>query len=175
MTSFLLSALARMHQAGDLTTFSAAHPHCWIVWEPGIWKPPAKGAAETALAIRVPTPPPPTGEALALALSVRPGKPGQVTVGRAPTCDIEINDATLSQLHLLFMETTGRWTVRDAGSKNGTWLDGAQLRAGDPRSLADGTRIQAGQVCLTFYEPKGIFSRLRLRPNLTPARLQVST
>lgn len=161
MTSFLLSALSRMYRGAGFAAFSNAHPNCWIIWEPGAWKPPAKDSP-TLTAIRLPTPPPPAGEALALALAVRPGKPPQLTLGRSPTCDIEINDATLSQVHLLFMQSgPSQWTVRDAGSKNGSWLDGAQLIPGEPKPLNNGGRIQTAQVVLTYYEPQGLFTRLQ--------------
>jgi len=150
-----------MYGSAGYDPFAAAHPNCWLVWEPGAWRPPAKGG-QTLSAPRAPTPPPSAGEALAVALMVRAGKPGQLTVGRERTCDIEINDATLSQLHLLLMQAGPlTWTVRDAGSRNGTWLDGAQLSPGEPRPLRDGQRIQAGQVVLSYYEPAGLFKRLQ--------------
>jgi hypothetical protein len=173
MTSFLLSALRRMYRGAGFSVFSAAHANCWIVWEPGAWKPPEKGG-ETLSAARLPTPPPPSGEALALALTVRPGKPPQLTLGRAPTCDIEINDATLSQLHLLLMQAGPvKWTVRDAGSRNGTWLDSVALAPGEPKPLCDGQRLQAGQVVLTYYEPKGLFARLQVMPGGMPTPPQL--
>ena len=164
MISFMMSALSRMYQGAGFTAFSNAHPHCWVVWEPGVWKPPAKDA-HTLTSLHVPTPPPAAGEALALALAVRPGKPPQLILGRAPSCNIEINDATLSQVHLLFMQAgPAKWTVRDAGSKNGSWVDGAQLVPGEPKALTDGMRIQTAQVVLTYYEPPGLFARLQQQP-----------
>jgi hypothetical protein len=168
MTSVLISALARMHRGADYRHFALAHHHCWIVWEPGAWKPPTK-SGETVTSVQLATPPPANGEALALALTVRPGRPAQLTLGRSTTSDIEINDATLSQVHLLFMQgAPGQWTVRDAGSKNGSWLDGQPLNRGEPKALANGARIQAAQVCLTFYEPQGLFTRLTAHPGYTP-------
>lgn len=160
-TSCLLSVLARMYRGASLADFQAAQPHCWVVWEPGAWKPPAKGG-ETVAALRVPTPPPPAGEALALPLAGRALQPGQFTLGRGPACDLVVNDATLSQVHLLFMQSLpGVWTVRDANSRNGSWLGSTELTAGKPEALADGDRIQAAQVALTFYEPAGLYQRLQ--------------
>jgi hypothetical protein len=164
-----------MYRAVPFPAFAAAQPHCWVVWEPGTWKPPAKGG-QTLVARHVPTPPPPSGEALAMALSVRPGRPPQLTLGRAPSCDLEINDATLSQVHLLFMQASAlAWTVRDANSKNGSWLGETELKVGAPYPLAAGDRIQAAQVCLTFYDPAGLFARLQAFPGYTPVpRMQGS-
>lgn len=160
MTSLLLSVLARMHRDSGAEAFAAAHPHCWIVWEPGAWKPPPK-TGETMIAATGPTPPPAAGEALALGLQVRAGKAPQLTLGRDATCDLEINDATLSHVHLLFMEAAPRcWTVRDAGSRNGSWIDERPLAKGVPQPLSTGSRLRAGQVCLTYYDPPGLYSRL---------------
>jgi len=172
MTSLLLSVLARMHRTKTPKEFAAVHPNCWLVWEPGVWKPPSKNG-ETLATVSVPTPPPAAGEALALALTPRTGQPGQVTLGRGASCDIEINDATLSQLHLLFMEASPNvWTVRDAGSRNGSWVDRMPLPKGVPMRLENGARIQAAQVCLTFYDAAGLFERLRSL-GATPPRLQI--
>jgi pSer/pThr/pTyr-binding forkhead associated (FHA) protein len=168
MTSFLISALARKFR-GRADAFLAAHSNCWLVWEPGAWKPPAKGGG-TLTGIAIQTPPPSAGEALALGLVSRADRPGQITVGRASSCDLEINDATLSQLHLLLMASEpGAWTVRDAGSKNGSWCDGILLSPGQPRPLKSGAKIQAAQVCLTFLDPAGMLRRIETYAQAAPA------
>lgn len=160
MTSYLLSSLANKYR-GRWPVLLTEHPHCWLVWEPGVWRPPPKQGG-TMTAIHLQTPSPVGGEALALGLQPRPSNPGQVTVGRAASCDMEINDATLSQTHLLLMESApGSWTVRDAGSKNGSWIDGILLAPGVPRILNSGDRLQAAQVCLTFLDPSGLIERLK--------------
>lgn len=163
MNRLLLSVLARMHRMSTTQEFEAVHPNCWLVWEPGAWKPPTKSGA-TLPAYHVPDQPLRSGEALAFGL---PSHAGQVTLGRATTCDIEINDATLSHLHLLFMEAkVDAWTVRDAGSTNGTWIDDQRLVRGVPHVLANLSRIHAGQVCLTFYSPGALLQRLTgMRPS----------
>jgi len=158
MKSYLLSTLATQLATGGVKGFSTMHPHDWLVWEPGAWRPPnrttlvmAGGAIDPSKA----------GEALALALEPKKGAPGQVTLGRGDDCVITINDGTLSQLHLTFMQTSeGGWTVRDAGSKNGSKLDGLKLEPGQPWPLRSGARIQAAQVSFTYYNPDGLVSRL---------------
>jgi len=173
MTSFLLSTLATKFRGKTVEEFRRVHECCWLVWEPGVWKPPAK-SGETVTVVRLPTPTPSAGEALALALTPRTPGSAQVTLGRASTNDVEINDATLSQTHLMFMERSpGLWTVRDAGSKNGSWLDGFPLAPGKPHPLVSGARLQVAQVCITFYDPAGLFVRLAswAPAATTPARL----
>ncbi|MBI5549403.1 MAG: FHA domain-containing protein [Deltaproteobacteria bacterium] len=173
MTSLLLSVLARMHRGASFADFEAAHPHRWLVWEPGAWKPPSK-TGETLTALCPSSPLPALGEALTLALRIRPGGSGQLSLGRAPGSDLEINDATLSSVHLVFMQTDAhRWTARDAHSRNGSWLNGTAMEPGSPHLLENGARIQAAQVCLTFYEPRGLFARLQAHPSyLVAAQLQ---
>jgi hypothetical protein len=169
--SLLLSALVRKFRGAGCEALRQGHPHDWLVWEPGAWKPPAKDGSTLAV-IRIPTPSPSQGEALAIALVPRGPRGAQLTVGRGSANDIEINDATLSQLHLLLMQGDGgEWTVRDAGSKNGTWLDGVPLQPGVPLALRDGARIQAAHVCLTYYKPEGLYRRIESWDKPTPLAL----
>ncbi len=161
MKSYLLSQLQFRFATRDLATFEQQHPHDWLLWEPGRWKPPA--SATVMMGDAVPQPPvskSSSGEALALAMLPSPS--GNFTLGRGNECDAPINDGTLSQLHLVFMRgPTGEWTVRDAGSKNGSWVDGKKLDSGQPITLRDGTRVVAAQVAFTFYSPNGMLSRIK--------------
>ncbi|MGC4121021.1 MAG: FHA domain-containing protein [Myxococcales bacterium] len=158
MKRLMLSVLARMHRTSTLQEFLAVHPNCWLVWEPGAWKPPSPNGP-TVPDFRAPSQAPRPGEALAFGF---PLDAGQVTLGRTPSCDIEINDATISQLHLSFMKSSANlWTVRDAGSTNGTWLGEQRLARGVPHLLGNAARIHAGQVALTFYTPGELLPRLR--------------
>jgi len=156
--SILLSTLATKFSASDVETFKASYPHDWLVWEPGQWRPPAR--TTVLLAPDPAHPPPREGESLAFALEPKE----QLTVGRGEDCDVSINDATLSQTHLVLRRRApSGWTVRDAGSTNGTVVDGALVPAGKPVDLKSGARIQAGGVTLTFYVPAGLLMRLRSR------------
>jgi pSer/pThr/pTyr-binding forkhead associated (FHA) protein len=100
------------------------------------------------------------GESLAIELASRRGG-ADVRLGRDAGCDLVIDDATLSRVHLVFArDAGGRWTVADAGSRNGTKLDGLPLRA-VPAPLAPGARLEAGAVRLTFLDGAGLWARLR--------------
>jgi hypothetical protein len=168
--SYLLSSLVFRFGSGELEAFKRAHAHEWLLWEPGAWKPPASTTAllSTVPEARAPTPPPGstptpgkvTGEALALALEPRKdGKP--ITLGRGNECDAVINDGTLSQIHLVFMRDEKGWTVRDAGSRNGSSVDGVKLEPGKPVLLQSGARVLAAQVAFTYYDPAGMLARLK--------------
>ncbi len=170
MKSYLLSSLIFRFGSGDAEPFAKAHPHDWLLWEPGAWKPPASTTAVIGgTPIPFPPPPPPgstpapgksQGEALALALEERKdGKP--LTLGRGSDCDAIINDGTLSQIHLVFMKDEKGWTVRDAGSRNGSSVDGMKLQPGKPVLLKSGSRVLAAQVAFTFYDPSGMLARLK--------------
>ena len=160
MKSFLVSQLARSFP-GPFEAFAQAHPHAWVLWEPGAWRPPGRSTT-TVVALPQALGDARAGEALALALEGRAESPARVRLGRAPECELVLNDGTLSGVHLLFMrDAQGGWTVRDGGSRNGSWLDGERLDAVLPRALTSGARLQAAQVSMTFYDPAGMYARLR--------------
>lgn len=159
MKSYLFSQLVQQLQRGDARAFAAAHPYPWLVWEPGTWRPPLRNQGTLIIAAGQ-TSPKTGGEALVFALIPKPGREGQLVVGRAPGNDISINDATLSQTHLVLREHQGSWTVRDAGSSNGTWVDGVKLEPGVPVPVADGAQLRAAEVTFTFLGPQRMLARL---------------
>lgn len=76
--------------------------------------------------------------------------PDRITIGRTPNNDIVVPDHSISRLHAYIRHGNG-WFVADAGSKNGTWLGGAQLAARRERALESKTILRLGDVDLTFY------------------------
>jgi FHA domain len=163
LKSFLLSALRQRYGDAPPEAFFAEYPHDWLLWEPGAWRAP-RPQTPTLSVEAFPRAPDGDGEALALVLRTTRG-PGQVTLGRGDGCDMVLNDATLSQLHLVFMPTPqGGWTVRDAGSTNGSWLGERRLAPGQPAHLHPGSHIQAADVHLTFHTGASLLARLRRLP-----------
>jgi pSer/pThr/pTyr-binding forkhead associated (FHA) protein len=72
---------------------------------------------------------------------------GELTIGRAPGCEISIPDDTfVSNVHARVFERDGDVFVEDLGSTNGTLINGAALTA--TVKLRKGDRIQAGQTVL---------------------------
>lgn len=158
MKSYLLSWLRKTHAGANLGDFVAARPGDWLVWEAGPWRPPSSAKRETLLTgpkTRLLT----SGESLAIQLAARDGS-AQVTLGRAADNDVAIDDATLSRVHLVLERGADGWTVRDAGSRNGTQLDGSMVGA-SPLPVRPGMRIEAGAVRLTFYDATGLYARLK--------------
>ncbi len=165
MKSFLLSTLLPELDLRDAVAFSRAYPHPWLLRES---KPRHPARAEGATLL-MPKRAVAVGEDLALAIALEPARAGatQVTLGRGHACDLELEDGTLSQLHCVFLKSADGWRVEDLGSTNGTWVNGTRLADRAPVSLADGTRIQAAQVLLTFHDSLGLWRRLEaeaLRP-----------
>lgn len=73
---------------------------------------------------------------------------GPITVGRAKTATVSVEDMILSREHTLFYVERGAFFVKDLESKNGTFLNGNLLR--QPERLRHGDRIKAGPVLITF-------------------------
>ncbi len=48
---------------------------------------------------------------------------GEAIIGRAPGCEVVIDDARVSKLHARVVCRRGRWVVEDLGSTNGTLLN----------------------------------------------------
>jgi pSer/pThr/pTyr-binding forkhead associated (FHA) protein len=65
-------------------------------------------------------------------------------VGRAPTCDLRLAEPEVSGEHAVVRWTGVHWEVRDLGSRNGTWVDGRRLGAGEAAPLAEKSQIAFG-------------------------------
>lgn len=68
----------------------------------------------------------------------------RMLVGRGPASQLRLTEAHVSGEHATILWTGGGWEIRDLGSRNGTWLDGARLDAGVARTLGTGTRLGFG-------------------------------
>ncbi len=73
----------------------------------------------------------------------------QYSLGRSVDNELcYADDVGLSRRHMLLERFGEEWTVRDLGSKNGTFVNGERLS--QPHRLRPGDRIVASRVCLTF-------------------------
>ena len=70
------------------------------------------------------------------------------TVGRHPESDIFLDDVTVSRRHAEFHRQGHRFTVRDVGSLNGTYVNRQRV---DETELASGDELQIGKFKLTFF------------------------
>jgi pSer/pThr/pTyr-binding forkhead associated (FHA) protein len=68
--------------------------------------------------------------------------------GRHPNADIFLDDVTVSRRHVEFSRSGVNFSLRDMGSMNGTYLNGARV---DQNDLKTGDEIQIGKYHLTFF------------------------
>jgi len=76
---------------------------------------------------------------------------GEVEVGR-DTDGLQLEDPTVSRRHLVLDVQDGVMRCIDAGSANGTWINGE--RADDPVELAAGDVIRVGETQLVVHEAR---------------------
>ena len=70
------------------------------------------------------------------------------TIGRHPDSDIFLDDVTVSRRHAkVTAEPGGLHSIEDAGSLNGTYVDGERV---ERTTLREGAQIQIGKFRLVF-------------------------
>ncbi len=68
---------------------------------------------------------------------------GATVIGRASTCDLVINDTSVSRRHAQLAVADGTCMVTDLGSRNGTYVNGDQIEKAE---LHDGDRLVFGEI-----------------------------
>jgi uncharacterized RDD family membrane protein YckC len=85
------------------------------------------------------------------------------TVGRDETeRDFVIPDPSVSRLHARFIAVANQLFIEDAGSKNGTFVDGNRIMPGSKRKIAEDQEIRFGEVVFSIgreYHDSGKTSR----------------
>ncbi|HET7433088.1 MAG TPA: SpoIIE family protein phosphatase [Thermoanaerobaculia bacterium] len=71
-----------------------------------------------------------------------------VSIGRASDCAIPIKDRYLSRKHAEIVSVGGAWVLKDLGSANGTYLNGARVERDE--HLRPGDRIRLGDTEIVF-------------------------
>lgn len=85
-----------------------------------------------------------------------------VTLGRARNNDVVIPDTRVSKLHTHFGRVGSSWSVYDASSSNGTWVDGVRVEPPDGMRLRSPCVLSlAGEVDLMFLLPDDLFDLIR--------------
>jgi len=87
-------------------------------------------------------------------------RPGRYFVGRAPDAHVYLPDVDVSRTHALVeVFAEGLAVISDAGSRNGTWVDGERIEA--PTVLDDGSVVRLGNDALCWAP--GAARTLRVR------------
>ena len=67
----------------------------------------------------------------------------EVTLGRAASCTVPLDDGYVSQLHARVFPRDGGWMVEDLGSTNGTYLNGSKVTRAVPVKRGDRVKVGA--------------------------------
>src|SRR5262245_11213107 len=82
---------------------------------------------------------------------------GRSVIGRASSCDIVIDDPTVSRIHAEFLYTDNQLAIKDAGSKNGTFLNGKRIS--DSTAIAE-DHLALGEVVFALIGESLALSRV---------------
>ena len=99
--------------------------------------------------------------------------PGHLLVGRGPSASLRITDRMVSGEHASLQWRSGRWELRDLGSRNGTFVDGRRLAVGESVVLSQGTKVAFGGADSAWVlEEDGAPSALACGPDGTWLRAE---
>ncbi|MEZ6043705.1 MAG: FHA domain-containing protein [Planctomycetaceae bacterium] len=74
-----------------------------------------------------------------------------VVIGRSPECDSVLDfSSKISRMHCALVQVNHLFFIRDLGSMNGVWVDGARVER--EHQLTNGMRVAIGDVQFQFYE-----------------------
>ena len=90
------------------------------------------------------------------------GTQERLMVGRLPSCDLVINDPSVSKQHavLSWHGQAGACTVEDLGSTNGTFLNGQALEPRREAFVRDGFLLRFGDADFAYFTSQSLFKRL---------------
>ncbi len=109
---------------------------------------------------------PTKGEAVAYRVEKQPGVNNAfsmgITVGRIESNDIILDDVSISRFHAYFQydERKHLWTLSDADSRNGTFINEKAVRKDQKAPLSDGDAVRFGEVPVRFFMPEGLMKYL---------------
>lgn len=70
-------------------------------------------------------------------------------IGRLPECEVFLDDVTVSRRHAEILREDDRFTIRDLGSLNGTFVNRRRVESAE---LTDDDEVQIGKYRLTFLQ-----------------------
>lgn len=75
----------------------------------------------------------------------------ELTIGRRSDCDIVVADPSASRVHARVRQVPGGYVVEDAGSANGTWVNGVRVTAS--QALVERDIIRVGKAAFLYHAP----------------------
>jgi predicted component of type VI protein secretion system len=82
------------------------------------------------------------------------------TIGRARECDLVLDDTGISRLHARCHSDHLNIYLEDAGSTNGTFVNGRRLEPGEQHRLRAGDEVQFAQVCTVIFDDPATTSQI---------------
>lgn len=79
----------------------------------------------------------------------------EITVGRDPRADILLDDSTVSRSHAVFRRVNGAYSVIDAGSLNGTYVNRQRV---DQKQLNNGDEVMIGKFRLVYFTNSAVIA-----------------
>jgi pSer/pThr/pTyr-binding forkhead associated (FHA) protein len=79
-----------------------------------------------------------------------------ITIGRAPSNDVVIDDPTVSAQHASLTKSPSGYRLRDLGSTNGTQINGVSITEAE---LKEGSEIRFGYVTGVFQDATASIGR----------------
>ena len=76
------------------------------------------------------------------------------TIGRAPDCEIQIEDYAVSRRHAKIIAEDDRYFIEDLKSRNRTYLNDQSIEDGR-QQLSDGDRLTVCDVVFVFHQTEG--------------------
>jgi DNA-binding response OmpR family regulator len=92
------------------------------------------------------------------------------TIGRSDSCVVSIPAPTVSRLHARVELQHDRYVIFDAGSANGTFVNGQRIDSGHRLSTGDEIRLGTDEVVLLFSDPEETLVAL---PSIQPDALTI--
>jgi Nif-specific regulatory protein len=69
-------------------------------------------------------------------------------IGRDPECTVALGDPLCSRVHAVVLQENNVWHIRDAGSRNGTFVNDQKI---DEAVLVDGNSVRVGSTQFEFH------------------------
>jgi pSer/pThr/pTyr-binding forkhead associated (FHA) protein len=98
----------------------------------------------------------------------------QFTIGTDASADLALDDTAVSALHAVLQHFAAGWSVRDLGSRNGTFVNGERISS--EQMLRNGDEVRIGRVRIVLKDPAHAARRtegLAEPPRLTPRERDV--
>lgn len=81
----------------------------------------------------------------------------KATLGCTASCDVQLDDASISRLHASVERRADGYYLTDEDSSAGTSVDGKVLEPRVPTKLEGGSRVGLGNVDVVFHLPEGFY------------------